>query len=242
VTGPYTGVNCTLSLLRSSVRTSAELSDGEYLRQGAEDSRFVDYLGAQQPIVTSTAVADTGMFDAGLHEERFLPFEGAGAESTWKLELPTGYPAFDYSTISDVILHLRYTARRGTDVARVNAALEDLFQRTEQTNLALLFSLRHDFPNEWYEFVSGSADFSADVAKTLFPYFTQSRAITIAGLELYGANPASPRAIADPATATSELADHGVFTVTAPADPPGPAQVLVRSADADVFLVVRYTL
>jgi hypothetical protein len=242
VTGPYTGVNCTLSLLRSSVRTSPELADGEYLRQGAEDNRFVDYLGAQQPIVTSTAVADTGLFDAGLHEERFLPFEGAGLDSQWKLELPTDYPAFDYSTISDVILHFRYTARRGTDVARVNAALQDLFRRTEQSNLALLFSLRHDFTNEWHEFVSGSAHFSAVVTKTLFPYFTQSRPITIAGLELYGTNVGSPRTIADPASATSELADRGAFTVTAPADPPGPGQVLVRSADEDVFLVVRYTL
>ena len=35
-------------------------------------------------------------------DERFLPFEGAGVISKWRLELPGQYPQFDYSTISDV--------------------------------------------------------------------------------------------------------------------------------------------
>lgn len=40
------------------------------------------------------------MFETNLHDERLLPFEGAGAESTWKLELPASFRQFDYSTIS----------------------------------------------------------------------------------------------------------------------------------------------
>jgi len=242
VAGPFSSVNCTLSLLRSSLRTSAALTDGEYLRQGADDDRFIDYIGAQQAIVTSTAVADSGLFETNLHDDRFLPFEGAGAESIWKLELPTDYPAFDYSTISDVILHLRYTARRGVEASKVSAALQELFQRAEQTGLALLFSLRHDFPNEWQEFVSGSGDFSATVQSTHFPYFTQSKPVTIVGLELYGTDLTNPRAVADPAQATTDLASRHAFSVTAAPDPPGPAQVLARSPDAEVFLVVRYEL
>ena len=42
---------------------------------------------------------------------RYLPFEGAGADATWTLELPTDFKSFDYSMISDVMLHMRYTAR-----------------------------------------------------------------------------------------------------------------------------------
>ena len=182
------------------------------------------------------------MFETNLHDDRFLPFEGAGAESIWKLELPTDYPAFDYSTISDVILHLRYTARRGVEASKVSAALQELFQRAEQTGLALLFSLRHDFPNEWQEFVSGSGDFSATVQSTHFPYFTQSKPVTIVGLELYGTDLTKPHAVADPAQATTDLASRHAFSVTAAPDPPGPAQVLARSPDAEVFLVVRYAL
>ena len=128
VVGPYTSVNCTLSLLKSSLRKSPVAGDG-YARQGSEDDRFVDYIGAVQSIVTSSGQNDSGMFETNLRDERFLPFEGAGAESTWKLDLPQDYRTFDYDTISDVILHIRYTARQGVDPTKVKAALDNLFQR-----------------------------------------------------------------------------------------------------------------
>ena len=98
---------------KSSLRKSPLLTDGEYARQGSEDDRFVDYFGAIQSIVTSSGNNDSGMFETNLRDERFLPFEGAGADSTWKLELPADFRQFDYNTISDVILHIRYTARQG---------------------------------------------------------------------------------------------------------------------------------
>jgi Tc toxin complex TcA C-terminal TcB-binding domain len=87
VVGPYAGVHCTLSLLKSSLRKAPDVGDG-YARTGPEDERFVDYIGAVQSVVTSTAQNDTGLFEPNLRDERFLPFECAGAESTWKLELP----------------------------------------------------------------------------------------------------------------------------------------------------------
>ena len=96
VVGPYTNVNCTLTLLKSSLRKSPLLKDGEYVRQGTEDDRFVDYTGTLQSIATSSANNDSGLFETNLRDERFLPFENAGAVSTWKLELPGDYRAFDY--------------------------------------------------------------------------------------------------------------------------------------------------
>jgi hypothetical protein len=54
------------------------------------------------------------MFETNLRDERFLPFEGAGAISNWSLTLPSGHGAFAYSTISDVILHIRSTERSST--------------------------------------------------------------------------------------------------------------------------------
>ena len=53
-----------------------------------------------------------GVFDFNFRDERYLPFEGAGAISDWQIELATEKELrqFDYSTISDVILHVRYTA------------------------------------------------------------------------------------------------------------------------------------
>jgi len=45
-------------------------------------------------------------------DERFLPFENAGVISTWHLKL-SPIPQFVYALISDVVMHLRYTAREG---------------------------------------------------------------------------------------------------------------------------------
>jgi hypothetical protein len=242
VVGPYTSVNCTLSLLKSSLRKSPIAGD-DYARQGSEDDRFVDYIGTVQSIVTSGASNDSGLFETNLRDERFLPFEGAGAESTWKLELPKDYPAFDYTTISDVILHIRYTARQGVDpTTKVKVALDALFQQANQSNLALLFSLRHDFPTEWSAFVNGTGAFTATIRKDYFPYFTQGKPITIAGLELYGQDVTKPHVVGDPAAATNDLAGQAQFTIPLGPDAPGPTQILTRTASAQVFLIIRYSI
>ncbi len=82
----------------------------------AEHDRFSDYFGSLRSIVTSSAQNDSGLFETNLRDERYLPFENSGVTSEWQLELPANSsknePAqFDYDTISDVILHIRYTAR-----------------------------------------------------------------------------------------------------------------------------------
>lgn len=88
VVGPYGSVNCALTLQASSVRTSALLSNGVYGRNPTpDDDRFVDYFGSTDVVVTSGARNDSGLFETNLRDERFLPFEGAGAIGTWTLTL-----------------------------------------------------------------------------------------------------------------------------------------------------------
>lgn len=241
VVGPYASINCTLSLLRSSIRTSA-ISGAGYARQGADDGRFIDYGGAIQSIVTSSGQNDSGMFETNLRDERFLPFEGAGAISTWKLDLPKDFPAFDYDTISDVILHIRYTARMGVEPTSVTAAVADLFEQTAPANLALLFNLRQDFPTEWAAFANGTGDFSAIIRTDHFPYMAQGRDITITEMKVYSEDATKHHAVGSPASATTALGDDGEFTLTAPADPVGPTQVLTRTAGERVYLIVRYAV
>ena len=251
VAGPYTSVSCTLSLLRSSLRKSPLPKDGGYGRDpSGSDDRFVDYIGAVQSIVTSTGQNDSGMFETNLRDERFLPFEGAGAESTWKLDLPQDYRAFDYDTISDVIIHIRYTARQGVIVEHVKSFLKDLFEDAKKSNLALLFSLRHDFPTEWSAFVNSTsnASFTATIRKDYFPYFVQGKSITITGIEIYdGQNVAKHHPVnkqEDWDSYTENLGDEAkqVFAIPIGEDPAGPTQVLTRKADAEVFLVIHYTI
>ena len=125
--GPYTPVHCALSLLKSTVRTSPLLQDNEYVCQGRDDPRFIDYTGAIETIVTSTAQNDDGQFETNLHAERFLPFEGSGTEGTLKIDLVKEYAPFEHRRVPDVILRYRYTARLGVEATKVKAALNDLF-------------------------------------------------------------------------------------------------------------------
>jgi hypothetical protein len=116
VTGPYVGVNCVLTLLSSSIRHSNSLlgSPSSYLRlRDEEDLRFRDFNGSIQSIVTSSGQNDSGLFETNLGDERYLLFEGSGAINEWHIQMPREFRQFDYDTISDVILHLRYTAREG---------------------------------------------------------------------------------------------------------------------------------
>jgi hypothetical protein len=242
VVGPYSSINCTLSLLRSSVRKSPLLKDDEYARTGSDDDRFVDYFGSVQSVVTSGASNDSGMFETNLRDERFLPFEGAGAVSTWRLELPSDFRSFDYAALADVILHVRYTARPGGELLANRALTEmrEMLATANESGLALLFSLRHDFPTEWSAFVSGTGDFAMELRKDHFPYMVQSEALAIDALEAYAQN--GTQMVKRTVTLPGNLADdlNGVnraSELSIPAD----TQVLTRAA-ADVFLIVRYRL
>jgi hypothetical protein len=159
VTGPYAGVNCTLTLLKSSIRKTQILRDGVYAREDAEDDRFNDYFGSLQSIVTSSAQNDSGLFETNLRDERYLPFENSGVISEWQLELPSNPSSsdprqFDYDTISDVILHIRYTAREGGGLLRKGAIknLSDAVDAGQAAGSVRLFPVRHEFPTEWAKF------------------------------------------------------------------------------------------
>jgi hypothetical protein len=152
-------VNCTLTLLKSSIRLSPVLRDGVYARENADDDRFSDYFGSMQSIVTSSSQNDSGLFEANLRDERYLPFEYSGAISEWLIELPgnpsKGEPVqFDYDTISDVILHIRYTARPGGGLLRNGAmdSVKNAIEIADAVGSTRLFSIRQEFPTEWAKF------------------------------------------------------------------------------------------
>jgi hypothetical protein len=185
VTGPYASVNCTLTLLKSSIRKTPVI-DGNYAREDAEDSRFSDYFGSLQSIVTSSAQNDSGMFETNLRDERYLPFEGSGAVSEWQMELPANPSKeepcqFDYDTISDVILHIRYTAREGGGILRKGAMdnLSTLIDEAQAVGSVRLFSIRHEFPNEWAKFQNQTDNGNQRFELTLnlrpehYPYWSQ---------------------------------------------------------------------
>jgi hypothetical protein len=240
VAGPYASVNCTLSLLRSSIRTSPALRDGAYARTGPDDDRFVDYYGLAESVVTSGPLNDGGLFEPSARDERLLPFEGAGAVGTWRLELPREFRPFNYATISDLILHVRYTARQGGEQLgdAATAELRTMLETANTSGLALLLSLPHDFASEWSSFAAGD-DLTIRVRRDRFPYMVQTETLTIDALDLYASDGTQlvRRPVTVPATMSDELNDDDTSDLTLPPD----ATVLTRTAK-EVYLIVRYSI
>jgi hypothetical protein len=198
VVGPYTSINCRLTLLGSSIRTSTLPNPGNstnpYARSGADDGRFSDYGGAVAAIVTSTGQDDSGLFETNLHDERVLPFEWSGAISRWHLDLPRQIPQFDFSSIADVVLHVRYTAREAGDVFRKMATdnLAGAIAAAQTNGSVRLFSMRHEFPVEWAKFASvqlGGGVTFAPLTLTLlpqhYPYWSTGRLGSIHSARLF---------------------------------------------------------
>ena len=156
VVGPYTSVNCTLTLLTNKTRVKPIVGDSYMERLDTEDDRFVSNFSSIQSVATSSGQNDSGLFELNFRDERYLPFEGAGAASRWRFELPRDTNVFDFETISDVVLHLRYTARDGGVMLRKAArgALEAVMGDPNILAQSRLVSLRHEFPTEWARFLS----------------------------------------------------------------------------------------
>jgi hypothetical protein len=199
VTGPYTSVNCTLTLQKSTVRVNTDAPKAKYARQGSDDIRFNDYYGTVQSIVTSSAQSDSGLFETNLRDERYLPFERMGvAGSQWKLTLPSDVPQFDFDTITDVVLHTRYTAREGGDMFKAAAVgnLQSLIKKAKTVGSVRLLSVRHEFPSQWAKFksvtISTSATPTAELQlilePKLFPFWSHAISpapVTIKGVEFF---------------------------------------------------------
>lgn len=131
------------------------------------------------------------MFEVNFRDERYLPFEGNGAISSWQINLPQECNAFDFETISDVIIRLNYTAREG------GSQLNQAAWQTRNTALAnaqqmqsRLFSAKHEFNNEWYRFLHPADTATSQVlplALTIerFPFLFRGGQLTIHAMQMF---------------------------------------------------------
>lgn len=195
VVGPYTSVNCTLRLLSDKTRITAARPDpyAEQLTDGPDD-RFVANYAGQQSIAVSHAQNDSGMFELNFRDERYLPFEGAGVISDWLIELPPDCNAFDLNTITDVVLRINYTARDGGDSLRSEArrslglaAAAAPAQLSARPGRQRLFSLKHEFAVEWFQFLRSSPEQSMrfDLTPERFPFEVRGRTITVLAVDVF---------------------------------------------------------
>jgi hypothetical protein len=201
VTGPFTNVGATLSLTGSSIRREPKL--------GAVELKPVP-LRRSVTIASSTAQNDAGVFEFSFRDERYMPFEGAGAISDWTLSLPKAFKPFDYQTITDVILHVSYTAeydgRLRGDVEQQNAVLEGaILNVLSNVSLTRAFSLRQDFSTAFQRLLHSPADTEVKfaISDAFLPYFLKRRSVVVTAIKLglrTAPDPNQPDQLIDPGT------------------------------------------
>ncbi|KAJ4982592.1 toxin subunit protein [Stagonosporopsis vannaccii] len=171
--GPNTSINATLRLLSSEYRISPDLTHS-YAKDhtpssSGTDPRFALAAPPVSAIAVCSASADAGVFtlDFSSGIQRYLPFEGAGAISKWRLDLPKMVKQFNYDSISDVVLQLRYTSLDGGAQLQTAAdtAVKAYMKRVEDyasvVGFAAVLDLRNEWAGEWARALAGSAVASA---------------------------------------------------------------------------------
>ena len=105
VLGPYDDIRATLTQTWNQTQLS----------ENPNDTR--ENLRVREQIVLSTGLNDSGLFTLNFDaDERYLPFEFTGAISRWRLAFPNHASQLAMlGSLSDIIVHVRYTARSGGD-------------------------------------------------------------------------------------------------------------------------------
>lgn len=193
VAGPQVSVSATLSLLSDETRidTTALANGTDYPRDdsGGPDTRFKDGWVEIQSIATSRSRDDAGVFELSFRDEKYLPLEGAGAISEWSLDLPS-VRQFDYRTISDVELELRYTARaeqgdfRSAASNAVTGAIEQVLAAGSEGGFVTVLSATKDFATGWERLLRPAEGqegepLSIPIVPGRFPHVASTRGIIV---------------------------------------------------------------
>ncbi|KAB8220807.1 hypothetical protein BDV33DRAFT_203017 [Aspergillus novoparasiticus] len=150
ILGAYTSLNCTLRLLSHRYRIAPAGSQSAFYDQERSENKFHSDSIPIDAVAVSNGLHDTGTFTLDFNgQPRYGPFEGAGAISKWRLQFPSPFRQFDYHTITDVILHLRYTAVDGGGQFAKTAADAVKEWVTKPKGSAFAVDLKNEYPNQW---------------------------------------------------------------------------------------------
>ncbi|MEV1238908.1 hemopexin repeat-containing protein [Nonomuraea sp. NPDC049750] len=151
--GPL-GVYATLTQLDSKTVLAADPKAVKFLldpKGAPPDTLRPDWRSGQQIALSDIEEykENNGLFELRLDDDRYLPFEGTGAVSRWRLQLSGPAPA----GLSDVVVTVKYSADQGGEVF-ANAVKGMLKPYAS----ARYFDVASEFPDEWAQFQEGEDD------------------------------------------------------------------------------------
>lgn len=204
-------VHCRLTLLSSTTRVDPRLADPpvrccddpgctDGYHALPNDTRIRKAYAATEAIATSSGQNDAGLFELSFRDERYLPFELAGAVSRWRIELPQENNQWSLDTLGDFVVHLNYTAREGGDALRRAAGKRA--QRHLPGGGVRLFDVRHELPDAWHAFQGGGASrgrLSLRLHRGMFPFVPGRGRVAVHRFDLFfeakGATPSASHVV-----------------------------------------------
>jgi hypothetical protein len=185
-----TNFNMTLTLLEHRYRVSAApCSSSDYPQKTGEDEdRFRTDRIPISSIAISKSTNDSGVFDYELEfndYQRYVPFEGAGAISKWRLELPMHLKQFDYSTINDVVIQLKYTSNNSS--AEFRRAAGDATKSLQNSvsglaateGLFAVVDMKNDYPTQLTQLTGTTRTTTITGLVNRLPFYTRGRTVRI---------------------------------------------------------------
>jgi hypothetical protein len=114
----------------------------------------------------------------------------------WHLRLPSAFPSIDADTLTDVVMHVRFTAREGgrtlADAAtgELREAVNAVVAADGGTGQVQVISARNELPDAWARFLRplGGADepavLTVPLSEMWIPFPFRHRTITVTGVQL----------------------------------------------------------
>ncbi len=152
-------VNATLTQLNNKAVIQPDINAVKYLIEPKETqptSIRADWRPSQQIAVSQPdqyTESSSGLFELNLSDDRYLPFEGTGAISRWRLALSGKKGSYQLSDITDVQIELQYTAKQGGEAFA--DAVKGLLKPYDS---AVHINLATSFPNEFFAWTSGETE------------------------------------------------------------------------------------
>ncbi len=188
----FANVNCVVTMLQNRVRSDSN-ARGPYARsEDGDDPRFISDLVPIETLATSQPSGDSGMFELKLDDGRYLPFEGAGAISQWRLELRQANNAFDVSQVEDVVLSISYSARDGGQLlasAATGARNKAMARGQLQPPVTHMISLRRELPDVWKQLGAGggkSVEAKLDLSVAALGGRYRGKSVRVQSVEIFG--------------------------------------------------------
>ena len=151
-------VNATLTQLTNRIVMEPDSKAVSFLLEPKEtppQTIRTNWKAQQQVALSSHTQYETnsGVFELRFDTDRFLPFEGTGAVSRWRLELGGPPGSYDLRNLTGVTITLKYTALQGGEAFA--AAVRGLLKPTD---VLRAFDLSADFAEAWQAFLEGDSD------------------------------------------------------------------------------------